>query len=296
MATDHTPAAAITKKAQEKRFKPADDTRLDLGSILESDPKLQVTLCVHLRGFMKGMTPYSEDSVAIGYYFTHGIDIIHSAGKQEQYAHIPRDMICHDLVFQQNRSLCIVTNCGKTHIYFPNGSSQLATPMINSGFIRVNKSPSDEILIANNEKKVYIYDPTGCTLKHTVPTKHNATRQVAATRSGLIISSSCGTNPSVVTVYDRDGNSGKSLQAPDDVYLYAAVDKQDRVYVASVDLKNGNVVIRLYDLDGPNMIERVEFNVLNMPLGFSWCYLASLSPDMLAFASGNKLYFIKVSL
>ena len=48
-ATDHTSAAAITKKAQEKRFKPADDTRLDLGSISESEPKLQVIQCVDLR-------------------------------------------------------------------------------------------------------------------------------------------------------------------------------------------------------------------------------------------------------
>ena len=39
-ATDHTSAAAITKKAQEKRFEPADDTRLDLGSISESDPQV----------------------------------------------------------------------------------------------------------------------------------------------------------------------------------------------------------------------------------------------------------------
>eukprot|EP00057_Strongylocentrotus_purpuratus_P009178 XP_011663652.1 PREDICTED: E3 ubiquitin-protein ligase RFWD2-like [Strongylocentrotus purpuratus] len=35
-ATDHTSAAAITKKARNKRFKPADDTRLELGSISES--------------------------------------------------------------------------------------------------------------------------------------------------------------------------------------------------------------------------------------------------------------------
>ena len=52
-----------------------------------------------------------------------------------------------------------------------------------------------------------------------------------------------------------------------DVFLYAAVDEQDRVYVASVDCKNGNVVIRLYDLDGLNLKERVEFNVLNLTLG-----------------------------
>ena len=93
----------------------------------------------------------------------------------------------------------------------------------------------------------------------------------------------------MVTVYDRDGNAGKSLQAPNDVLLYAAVDEQDRVYVASVDRKNGNVVIRLYDLDGLNLKERVEFNALNLTLGvLTWCYLVSLSPDMLAFASFTR--------
>ncbi|XP_030834988.1 E3 ubiquitin-protein ligase Midline-1-like [Strongylocentrotus purpuratus] len=48
-ATDHTSAAAITKKAHEKRFNPADDSRLDLGSISESDPEVQVIQCVDLR-------------------------------------------------------------------------------------------------------------------------------------------------------------------------------------------------------------------------------------------------------
>ena len=80
---------------------------------------------------------------------------------------------------------------------------------------RLNRSPSDEILIANNGTQVYIYDPTGSTLKHTVPTKHNKTSQVSATRSGLIVTSSCCySNPGVVTVYDRNGNAGKFLQAP----------------------------------------------------------------------------------
>ena len=153
--------------------------------------------------------------------------------------------------------------------------------------------------LLTSRKEVYIYDPTGSTLKHTVPTKHNVTRQVSATRSGLIVTSSCDYNhhtkhPNVVTVYDRDGNAGKPLQAPNGVLLYAAVDEQDRVYVASV--KNQYVVIRLYDIDGLNLKERVEFNALNPELYNYWCYLVSLSPDMLAFACYNKLYFIKVSL
>ena len=297
MATDHTSAAAITKKAQERRFKPADDTRLDLGSISESDPTLQVIRCVDLRGWMWGMTQYSDDSVAIGYNGTYGIDIIDSAGNKHQYANIPNNMEWDALVFQQDRSLCVSRGTQEAHIYSPNGSPK-STINVNSNsyFLKLNRSPSGEILISNNEKQVYIYDPTGSTLKHTVPTKHNDTSQVSATRSGLIVTSSCDTKPSVVTVYDRDGNAGTSVRAPNDFYLYAAVDEQDRVYVASVDKENGIVVIRLYDLDGLNLKERVEFNVLNLSLGHIWCYLVSLSPDMLAFACRKKLYFIKVSL
>ncbi|XP_030835230.1 E3 ubiquitin-protein ligase TRIM71-like [Strongylocentrotus purpuratus] len=297
-ATDYTSSAAITKKAHEKRFKGADDTRLDLGSISGSDPKLQVIQCVDLQGWMCGMTQYSDVSVAIGYYATHGIDIIDSAGKKHQYSNIPSNMQCYDLVFQQDRSLCVSTGYTEAHLYSPNGSRKSTIHVkSNSYYLRLNKSPSDDILIARNEQKVYIYDPTGSTLKHTIPTKHNKTSQVSATRSGLIVTSSCFyTNPNVVTVYDRDGNAGKSLQAPYDVYLYAALDEQDRVYVASVDQENGNVGIRLYDLDGLNLKERVEFNVLNLTLGWDWCYLVSLSPDMLAFACHKKLHFIKVSL
>ncbi|XP_003728065.1 tripartite motif-containing protein 45 [Strongylocentrotus purpuratus] len=296
-ATDHTSAAAITKKAQEKRFNPAIYTRLDLGSISESDPKLQVIQCVDLRGRMCGMTPYSDDSAAIGYFQVQGIDIIDSAGKTHQYANIPENMTCYDPVFQKDRSLCIPTVNNKAHIYSPNGSRKSTIHLNRSASEHaLNSSPSDEILIVSNEEKVYIYDPTGSTLKHTVPTKQNDTMQVSATRSGLIVTSSCCINPSVVTVYDRDGNAGKSLQSPNDVYLYAALDEQDRVYVASVDEENYSVVIRLYDLDGLNLKERVEFNELNLTFDYSWCYLVSLSPDMLAFACDQKLYFIKVSL
>ncbi|XP_030835944.1 tripartite motif-containing protein 45-like [Strongylocentrotus purpuratus] len=296
-ATDHTSATAITKKAQKKMFKPAVDTRLDLGSILESDPRLQVIQCVDLGVMMWGMTQYSDDSVAIGYSDKHGIDIIDSAGNKHQCANISSQMKCLDLVFQQDRSLCIWPGGNQAHIYSPNGSTKSTIRVNRSGFLRLNRSPSDEILIATNENQVSIYDPTGSTLKHAVPTKHNNTRQVSGTKSGLIVTSSCNyPDPSLVTVYDRDGNAGKSLQAPNDIYLFAALDEQDKVYVASVDRMKGNVVIRLYDLDGLNLKERVEFNALTLTIGSDWCYLVSPSPGILVFASHNKLYFIKVSL
>nr|XP_054768536.1 E3 ubiquitin-protein ligase TRIM71-like [Lytechinus pictus] len=295
--TDHTSAEAIKKKAKGKRFKPADDTCLDLGSISGSDPKMEVIQCVDLRGVMRGMAMHSNSTVAIGYGgYAQGIDIIDSNGGKQRHRNTPvSDMECYDLVLQRDGSLCVSTGSyTEAYIYSPLGTT-IHVRDNSYCHLNVNKSPSDEIIITNYGKQVYIYDPTGSTLKHTVRTKHD-TEQASTTRTGLIVTSSCNAIRSVVTVYDRDGNAGESLQAPRGVYLYAAVDEQDRVYVASVDKDNSTVVIRLYDLDGLNLKERVEFNALDMTSNCDWCYLVSLSPDMLAFACYKKLYFIKVSL
>ncbi|XP_041480503.1 E3 ubiquitin-protein ligase TRIM71-like [Lytechinus variegatus] len=296
--TDHTSAEAIKKKAKGKRFKSAGDTRLDLGSISGSDSKMEVIQCVDLREWMQGMTRYSHSTVAIGYGSdAQGIDIIDSNGGKQRYRNTPlSDMTCYDLILQRDGALCVSTGNTEAYIYSPLGSRKATIHVRdNLYFLRVNRSPTDEIIITKYGKQVYVYDPTGSILKHTVQTKHH-TYQASTTWTGLIVTSSCHADPSVVTVYDRDGNAGESLQAPRGVYLYAAVGEQDRVYVASVDEKNNSVVIRLYDLDGLNLKEGVEFNALDMTLGRSWCYLVSLSPDMLAFASWKKLYFIKVSL
>ncbi|XP_041480526.1 uncharacterized protein LOC121428012 [Lytechinus variegatus] len=335
-ATDHTSAEAIKKKAQEKRFKPADDTRLDLGSISEytyhpstatlkkksqekmfkpaddtcldlgsisgSDPKMEVIQCVDLREAIHGMARYSHSSVAIGYGWTaRGIGIIDSNGGKQWYRNRPfSDMKCYDLVLKRDGTFCMSTaSTSEAYIYSHIGFRKATIHVRDNGhFLKVNRSPSDEIIITNCGNLVYIYDPTGSTLKHTVQTKHR-TWQASTTRTGLIVTSSCLDDPSVVTVYGRDGNAGESLQAPRGVYLYAAVDEQDRVYVASVDMDNSSVVIRLYDLDGVNLKERVEFHPLDMESeGYhcNECYVDSLSTDMLAFACNKKLYFIKVSL
>nr|XP_054774094.1 E3 ubiquitin-protein ligase TRIM71-like [Lytechinus pictus] len=296
---DHTSTVAITEKAQ-KRLNPGDESFLDLGRISGSDPKLETMKCIDLRGGMAGMTAYTHTSVAIVYWNNAlGIDIIDTAGGTEQYTNIPRHVSYKDIVIQRDGASCVSTGTTEAHVYSPDGSRKATINVSGTRFyLTLNRSPSNEILIANGANKVYIYDPTGSTLKHTVPTKH-LTCQVSSTRLGFIVTSSCFlTNPNVVTVYDRDGNAGESLQAPKGVYLYATVDEQDRVYIASVDRKNRKVVIRLYDLDGLNLRERVEFNALDMTLDNNWCYLVSLSSDLLAFACmcNKKLYFIKVSL
>ena len=61
---------------------------------------------------------------------------------------------------------------------------QVIIPVLNVG-------PSNEIVVSNGRKEIYIYDPSGKVLKHTVPTAKNVSRQAFVTRSGVIVSSSC---------------------------------------------------------------------------------------------------------
>ncbi|XP_041472823.1 uncharacterized protein LOC121422082 [Lytechinus variegatus] len=282
--------------------KPEQNLQPNLGSNTRSDPKLNVIKRVTLPAFAEvwGMTRYSDDSVGIPFgKVGHGAAIINSDGREQPwpYPNTRNGLEYFDLIIQEDRSLCVSTGNSEAHVYSPDGSKKSTIHVNDNGkFLTLNRSPSDEIIISNAGKQVYIYDPTGSTLKHAVQTR-NRTGQAAATRSGLIVASSCCFFPRVLTVYDRDGNAGESLQGPDGVGLYAAVDEQDRVYVASVDMLNKRVVIRLYDLDDLNLKERVEFNALDLKGMFSsWCYLVSLSYEMLAFACMNHLYFIKVSL
>ncbi|XP_063960622.1 uncharacterized protein LOC135155477 [Lytechinus pictus] len=289
------------KKKGCKR-KPEQSPRPNLGSNTRSDPKLSVIKRVTLPAFalVWGMTRYSDDSVGIPFgKVGFGAAVINSDGREQQwpYPNTRNGLEYFYLIIQEDRSLCLSTGNSEAHVYSPDGSKKSTIHVNDNGkFLTLNRSPSDEIIITNAGKQVYIYDPTGSTLKHAVQTR-NRTGQAAATRSGLIVASSCCFFPRVLTVYDRDGNAGESLQAPDGVGLYAAVDEQDRVYVASVDMQNRRVVIRLYDLDDLNLKERVEFNALDLKvMNSTWCYLVSLSPEMLAFACMNHLYFIKVSL
>ena len=111
----------------------------------------------------------------------------------------------------------------------------------------------------------------------------------------MIVSSSCELgNPSILTVYDRDGRAGSSVTGNPGESLYAAADDQDRIYVAAVDKRNGTVSITLYKLDRLNLIEKHTFEELKLYIPETRCSLVSLSRNMLAFASDRKLYFLGV--
>eukprot|EP00057_Strongylocentrotus_purpuratus_P009897 XP_011664371.1 PREDICTED: tripartite motif-containing protein 3-like [Strongylocentrotus purpuratus] len=311
---DQTSAASIEEKARKQRFKPADDTSLDLGNISETEteaalddmvkgasndtsaatkveeaekkrfgrgcqrmpsyddytiglivwskdrPKLRIIKCAFLVGEVIAMTKYTNNSVAIAYRGGYVTDIV--SLNEEVPLNIPKGMRCYDLVFQSDMTLWVSAGYKQVQRYYSNGIPKYTKVKSNGSLLRLSRSQSDEILITQYSNHVSIYDPSGTTLKHDVRTRHIITEHAFATKSGLIVTSSCYgnefENPRMVTVYDRDGNAGRHLEAPPGVYLYLALDEQDRVYVAHVD--HNTVLIKLYDLDGLNLKDIVPVN------------------------------------
>ncbi|XP_030844044.1 E3 ubiquitin-protein ligase arc-1-like [Strongylocentrotus purpuratus] len=261
-ASDDTSAATMGEEAREKRSQ-LPQTLARPQSI--SQPKPCVIKSVALRDNFEAMTKYNNNSVAITYRKPNEIDIFSSDEDVPwNYSQIPNGMKCFDVVFQSDMTLCVSTGHTKVHRYSRSGARKSTTGVKSSGhFVRLSRSQSDEILMTQHSNYVSIYDPSGKTLKHNLPTTHEITYQASPTKSGLIVTN-CSFRktkyPRMVMVYDRDGNSGRYLQSPQGVHLYHAVDEQDRVYVASFDQNTGQVLIRLYELDGLNLKERGRFS------------------------------------
>ena len=68
------------------------------------------------------------------------------------------------------------------------------------------------------------------------------------------------------------------------------------MYVATVNPTLSQVVVKLYEVHGLELEEVAQCKELRLSVPDKWCYLVSLSPKMLALASGNKLNFIEVEL
>eukprot|EP00057_Strongylocentrotus_purpuratus_P018680 XP_011673154.1 PREDICTED: E3 ubiquitin-protein ligase Midline-1-like [Strongylocentrotus purpuratus] len=258
-----TSAPTIGEEAQN-----ADEDIATVLSVPEpqskSPPKVRVIKCLDLREDFQGMTKYTNDSVAVTYRNAHEIDIYNAHNDEPWvYSAIPNGMKCYDLVFQSDMTLCVSTGRTKVHRYYPHGARKSTTEVPSNGhLLQLSRSQSDEILMTQYSNSISIYDPSGKRLKDNVRTRHKITYDARATKAGLIVTSSCNSkqceNSRMVVVFDRDGNSGTYLEAPPWVNMYPAVDEQDNVYVASVDLSTGEVLIRLYDLDGLNLKERVQ--------------------------------------
>ncbi|XP_072179744.1 uncharacterized protein [Diadema setosum] len=277
-------------------FSPFDST-VDIGKMKLT---IKVDVTISLPDTVLYLTAKSANTVAVGYSNVGYIDVIDlsDTSTRKQLPNCPSYSPRFSVAFQKNGTL--VTSTGSSYStvyrYSPDGSSvenlNLSGPGVGSYFPAVNIGVSGDIIIANGSNQVYIFDPTEGKLKLTVNTKENTPMQGVETKSQLLVTSSCYiTSPSVVTVYDKEGNAGNSVKGLSGEYLYVAVDDKDRVYVANVT--SSRLRLSIYIIEGLDLKEWIQFediqnlNLNNSRRGFIW-----LSSGRLALSCLSRLYLL----
>nr|XP_054767993.1 E3 ubiquitin-protein ligase TRIM56-like [Lytechinus pictus] len=289
-ASDETSAKDILESVEEVKFLPTDNMHEEVGQF--SIPTCRIINKIEFPKHIQGMVKNNIKSVVIAQYGGQSVIKINSNGDKQDMQKLP-SMFYYDIAFQSRSKMVVSSNSYyEIHVHAKDGS-RLATIEVPRGgdYPKVSIGPSDEILVANKSSQVFIYESSGQTLTHTIPTP-NLPKQAFATMSGAIVTSSCDANPSVVQLYDKDGNAGTSLRALQGEYLYPAVDSKDRIFIARV--KKGTLLFTLYELEGLDLRKRAQFEELKISPGSNACYLVCLSRGMLAFACGCWLYFVKV--
>ena len=240
------------------------------------------------------LTRLSEDSILVGYANSRGdadkVDINGSVQTCTRH-----DIRCYDIAHQSNSTIVIPADRGLIRFFSAKDWSRTSEKTISNetgfSFPYLSVSSENEIIVANRNDRIHIFDPTGSMRKHSIAAVEKP-YQALATKSGVIISSSCISTPSRVRVYDRDGKSGDPISAKEGEHLYPAVDGEDRVFIASVNQPAGRIQITLYRPEGLKLQKVIEFNELELTLNSKWCYLVSVSRNTLAFACDKKVYFL----
>ena len=206
-------------------------------------------------------------------------------------------MLVYDIAHQSNSTIVVSREQRRILSSAKDWSSKSEKTISNdtgASFPYLTVSSENEIIAANRNDRIHIFDPTGSTRKHSIAAVEKP-YQALATKSGVIVSSSCNyNNSSRVRVYDRDGKSGDPIAAKDGEHLYPAVDGEDRVFIASVNKPAGRIQITLYRPEGLELRKAIEFEELELTLSNTWCYLVCLSRNTLAFACGTKVYFLNI--
>ncbi|XP_030840650.1 uncharacterized protein LOC115923656 [Strongylocentrotus purpuratus] len=293
-AIDEDSVTDLMTRTSTTLFIPAGDTLLDLGRV--SIPCMAIGKMVDLLYPMSGITRLSEDSILVGYgssrYDADKVEINGSVRRCTQ-----RSVRLYDVTHQSNSTIVLSRDQRKIRFYSAKDWSLTSEKTISndtgSSYPFISVSSENEIIAANKNDRIHIFDPTGSTRKHSIATMETP-MQALATKSGVIISSSCYNTPSRVRVYDRDGKSGDPISAEEGEHLYPAVDGEDRVFIASVNKPAGRIQITLYRPECLMLKNVMEFEELELTLNSTWCYLVSVSRNTLAFVCGTKVYFLTI--
>lgn len=250
---------------------------------------------------LAGMSALSKDAVVVGYGWNgKGSDCFSLSGNQ--ITHLKSDVgNVYDIamladgrtVVSHDVDVCLVFDRKGKRIggmkYICNKAGMC--PMICS-------DQEDNIYAVGRSSEINIFHGSKSNPKRVVHTGNIKPSQICVTKTGIMVTCTCIMTPSTVTVFDRDGHIGGSITASDDSeYLLAAVDGDDSVLVARVRVGSDTIGLTRYTLDGTRLLEDVAFAPLKLhsPCQSFWSYMVSLTPNMLAFKSKRRLYFIELA-
>eukprot|EP00057_Strongylocentrotus_purpuratus_P021919 XP_011676393.1 PREDICTED: uncharacterized protein LOC100888142 isoform X2 [Strongylocentrotus purpuratus] len=274
-----------------------------LGTPARVRSTLSLVRKIDLPHMMSGMAALWQNAVVIGYgSHSQGSDCFFVSGGKRPYMRTIGAV--HDLAILTDRST-VVSQDGKIfHQLDPQDTNrkigiQYACKRDN-GFFTLCSDQKDNIYAINGHPEIYVFKSRNPDPVRVIPGKTNA-MHICVLKTGVMITSTCAVKPSTVTMYDEEGHVGDSITGSDEgEYLYAVVDSLDRVLVARVECNSDMLSLTRYIIQDSKLIVQTWFKLLKIPHLNSlhqgnWCYMVSLTPNMLAFAHATHLYFIKLA-
>ncbi|XP_063960107.1 uncharacterized protein LOC135155184 [Lytechinus pictus] len=261
---------------------------------------------VDLPGGVRGMTSLADDSVVVGYGSSFpGAEVIKVSGERRPYSLINAGSVRDIVILNDGRA---VASHGFEEIkaYNSDGTMwvipfmQLSNKKSQDAFCTLYKDSQDFIYAANGTNKVQYFRVRSKGMTHhskVISTGKSNVAQICVTQSEALVMKVSNAKPRRLALFDKEGNMGSTVIARDDSeVLCATVDALDRVIIGYFSPSLGTLRLSICTLKGLHIKHQHFFSELYLsPARLVWCYLVSISPNLLAFAHlGNKLYFIKV--
>ncbi|XP_041467051.1 E3 ubiquitin-protein ligase TRIM31-like isoform X2 [Lytechinus variegatus] len=255
-------------------------------------------------GRLFGLAALTKDSVVLGYAMDRkGCDRFTLSGNESPYFGSQVGDV-YDVAFLSDGRTIISKHGNEFFLYSSCSSNgvRFTLKQPDGGFVRVCTDIHDNIYAVNINHEICIFRASDANPQKVIPTGGIRPKQISVTKTGIMITTTGDIQPSTVTVFDQEGRAGTSIVATKDFeYVYATVDSQDRVLVATVHSGSDKIVLTRYRLQGLQLVKEVIFAPVTMSCPIyssmflsSFFYIVSLSPAMVAVATRHHLYFIEL--
>lgn len=260
---------------------------------------LTIVKKVDLPDNLFGMAALSQDSVVVGYGGNRkGSDCFSLSGDQKQHLKSNVGHIWGIACLSHGQTAVSCDNTCRVYGMLGVGAGMHCTVTESSRYLRLCSDRHSNIYAVNGNPDIFIFNGTYAK-KVKVSTGRTKPLQICVTSSGVMVTNTC-IRPSTVTVFDQAGHEGSSIESTGHHdYMFAAVDDQDRVLVARLGCWLSVLRLTRYTLDETTLVEETTFKQIKLPHKANrwgvWCYMVSLTPNLLAFANGPHLYFIEIA-